>query len=58
MTYILTITKDHNGEPEKPLSIPFTSDDSDLDIAARVIAALNQKRRGPRKAKAATGDGK
>lgn len=52
--YHLTIQEETGPASVKSdgITIPFDSEDTTLDIAARVIAALNQKRRGPRKAKA------
>lgn len=61
MNYVLTIAESTDGATPAPITIPFVSEDSTLDIATRVIAALNKRKRGPRKGStrtAATGDGK
>lgn len=57
--YILTI-HDTGSPDDTGISVPFASEDSTLDIATRVIAALNKRKRGPRKGstRTPTGDGK
>ncbi len=48
MTYTLTIVSTDPNSP--PITIPFASDDDQLTLAQRVIAAVKPKRRrGPNK---------